>query len=43
MNLPVGKRYLINDTSNMLYQKAIAINLLRDKGFGNVYNFDPKS
>jgi len=43
MNLPVGKRYLINDTNNMLYQKAVAINLLRDKGFGDVYNFDPKS
>lgn len=43
MDLPVGKRYLINDTRNMLYQKAIAINLLRDKGFGDVYDFNPKS
>ena len=43
MDLPVGKRYVINDTRNMLYQKAIAINLLRDKGFGDVYDFNPKS
>lgn len=43
MDLPWGERYLINDTPNMLYQKAIAINLLRDKGFGDIYNYDPKS
>ena len=43
MDLPWGQRYLINDTTNMLYQKAIAINLLRDKGFGDIYNYDPKA
>lgn len=42
MELPSGQRYLVNDTTNMLYQKAIAINLLRDKGFGDVHNYDPK-
>lgn len=43
MDLPWGQRYLINDTTNMFYQKAIAINLLRDKGFGDIYNYDPKA
>lgn len=43
MDLPWGQRYIINDTTNMLYKKAIAINLLRDKGFGDIYNYDPKS
>jgi len=43
MDLPWGQRYIINDTTNMLYQKAIGINLLKDKGFGDVYNYDPKS
>jgi ABC-type transport system involved in multi-copper enzyme maturation permease subunit len=43
MDLPWGQRYLINDTPNMLYQKAVAINLLRNKGFGNINNYDPKS
>lgn len=43
MDLPWGQRYLINDTTNILYQKAIGINLLRDKGFGDIYNYDPKA
>ena len=33
MGLSCGERYLINDTPNMTYQKAIAINVLRDAGF----------
>ena len=41
MSLPIGQRFLINDTPNMLYQKAIGINLLRNKGFGDAYNFNP--
>lgn len=43
MNLPIGKRYLINDTRNMLFQKSIAINLLRNKGFGDVNDFNETS
>jgi predicted secreted acid phosphatase len=43
MDLPVGKRYLINDTRNVIFQKSIAINLLRDKGFGDVYDFNETS
>jgi hypothetical protein len=33
MDLPSGPRILINDTPNMLYKKAIAINVKRDTGF----------
>lgn len=42
MNLTSGERYLINDTPNMLYQKAIGINVLRNVGFGNPHIFDPE-
>ena len=43
MDLPVGQRYLINDTPNVFYQKAIGINVLRNYGFGNVNIFDPEN
>lgn len=33
MDLPCGERYLLNYTPNLLYQKAVAINVLRDKGY----------
>jgi uncharacterized HAD superfamily protein len=42
MDLPSGERYLINDTVNMFYKKAIAINVLRDIGFGETFIFDPE-
>lgn len=42
MDLPSGSRYLINDTPNMLYKKAIGINVLRDHGMGDVNIFDPE-
>lgn len=42
MGLPSGERYLINDTVNCVYQKAIAINVLRDVGFGDTFIFDPE-
>lgn len=42
MDLPQGQRYLINDTPNMLYQKAISINLLRNSGMGDVNIFNPE-
>jgi bisphosphoglycerate-independent phosphoglycerate mutase (AlkP superfamily) len=41
MGLSCGPRYLINDTVNCLYQKSIAINVLRDTGFGDISIFDP--
>ena len=34
-NLPAGKRYLINDRKPTTEEKAIAINLIRNKGFGH--------
>lgn len=43
MNLTVGQRFLINDTVNMFYQKAIAINVLRNHGFGDPSVFDPEN
>ena len=43
MNLPAGQRFLINDTVNMFYQKAIAINVLRNHGFGDTKIFDPET
>lgn len=43
MDLPTGQRFLINDTVNMFYQKAVAINVLRNHGFGNVIEFDPEN
>lgn len=42
MDLPSGERYLINDTCNFLYQKSIAINVLRDVGLGDTFIFDPE-
>jgi Ca2+/Na+ antiporter len=42
MDLPIGKRYLVNDTTNMFYQKAIGINLLRNMGLGDITSFNPK-
>lgn len=33
MELPSGPRVLINDTPDMMYKKAIAINVKRDEGF----------
>ena len=42
MDLPVGQRILINDTVNMCYQKAIAINVLRNHGFGDIIKFEPE-
>lgn len=43
MDLPAGQRFLINDTVNMFYQKAIAINVLRNHGMGDVTEFDPEN
>ena len=43
MDLPSGKRYLINDTPNVLFKKAIGISVLRNYGFGDPTNFDPDS
>jgi hypothetical protein len=43
MDLPIGERYLINDTPNLLFQKSIGINVLRNTGFGNACIFDPSS
>lgn len=40
MDLHCGQRILINDTVNMLYQKAIAINVMRDEGLGSTYIYD---
>lgn len=37
MDLTSGERYLINDTPNMLYHKSIAINVLRNQGFGDTF------
>lgn len=34
-NLPAGKRYLINDRKPNTEKKAIAINLIRNRGFEN--------
>lgn len=41
MDLPIGKRYIINDTPNILFQKAVGINVLRNTGFGQTNVFDP--
>lgn len=43
MSLPSGQRFLINDTVNMFYHKAVAINLLRNHGVGDVNVFDPEN
>ena len=43
MDLPAGQRFLINDTVNVFYQKAIAINVLRNHGMGDVSVFDPEN
>jgi uncharacterized HAD superfamily protein len=40
MGLSCGERYLINDTPNVFYKKAIGINVLRDTGFGDTFIFD---
>lgn len=40
MDLPMGVRYLINDSPNILYNKAVGINLLRDSGFGDTFIFE---
>ena len=42
MDLPSGQRFLINDTMNVFYQKAVAINVLRNHGMGDVSIFDPE-
>jgi hypothetical protein len=42
MDLTSGELYLFNNTPNILYQKAIAINLLRNTGFGDTFIFDPE-
>jgi hypothetical protein len=42
MDLPSGQRYLINDTPNVLYKKAIGINVLRNHGMGDINIFDPE-
>lgn len=42
MELSCGERYLINDTVNCFYKKAIAINVLRDTGFGDTFIYDPE-
>jgi uncharacterized HAD superfamily protein len=42
MDLTSGERYLVNDTPNMLYHKSIAINVLRNQGFGDTFIFDPE-
>ena len=42
MDLPMGVRYLINDTLNPFYKKAIGINIIRDSGFGDSFIFDPE-
>ena len=41
-SLNSGPRYLINDTPNVFYKKAIGINVLRDTGFGDTFIFDPE-
>lgn len=41
MGLSCGERVLINDTPNVFYQKAVAVNVLRDTGFGDSFIFDP--
>lgn len=43
MDLPAGQRFLINDTVNMFYQKAIAVNVLRNHGMGDITVFDPEN
>jgi hypothetical protein len=40
MGLSCGERYLINDTPNVFYKKAISVNVLRDTGFGDTFIFD---
>jgi uncharacterized HAD superfamily protein len=42
MDLTSGERYLVNDTVNMFYPKSIAINVLRNTGFGDTFIFDPE-
>jgi uncharacterized HAD superfamily protein len=42
MDLPIGQRFLINDTVNIFFKKAIAINVLRNAGFGDTSIFDPE-
>lgn len=42
MDLTSGERYLFNDTVNMFYPKSIAINVLRNVGFGDTFIFDPE-
>ena len=39
-DLNVGPRILINDTPNIFFHKSIAINVLRDSGFGDSFIFD---
>jgi len=40
MGLPMGRRYLINDTPNVFFKKAIEVNVLRDEGFGDTFIFE---
>jgi len=42
MDLPSGPRIVVNDTPNVLYHKAIAVNVMRDTGFGDTFIFDPE-
>jgi uncharacterized HAD superfamily protein len=42
MDLPIGQRFLINDTVNIFFKKSIAINVLRNVGFGDTFIFDPE-
>lgn len=42
MELNQGERYLVNDTPNVFYNKAIGVNILRDVGFGDSFIFDPE-
>jgi histidinol phosphatase-like enzyme len=41
MDLCSGPRILVNDTVNVFYKKAIAINVARDQGFGDTFIYDP--
>ena len=40
MDLPCGTRYVVNDTVNCFYKKAVGINLVRDQGFGSTFIYD---
>lgn len=42
MDLSSGTRIVINDTPNVFYEKARAINVQRDMGFGDTFIYDPE-